>query len=107
MTLQSLPRAAVTNLEIEQLIAMRETQKSLKDRLALMDQSIDQLSEKLIGLVDSGADLSQCGYHVSIQTSERRYPAWKEHFISRLGKADADDILEATTPVIHRKLVIK
>jgi hypothetical protein len=44
---------------------------------------------------------------VRIQENVRRYPAWKEHFLSRLGKAEADTILEATTPTVHKKLVIE
>jgi len=93
--------------DIEQLLAMRETQRSMRERLALIDESISGLENEVLTAIDLGADLRNLKYAVSVQTTERRYPSWKEHFISRLGKSEADSVLELTAPVTHRKLVIK
>jgi hypothetical protein len=103
---QSNPQS-VTNAQIEQLLAMREAQKGLKDRLKLMDDAIDTAETALIAQISNGADLSKCGFDVRIQETERRYPAWKEYFIEKLGKGAADAILVATEPTVHRRVVIK
>lgn len=97
---------SITSAQIEQLLAMRETQKGLKERLKLMDEAVEKAEETIIDMVCKGADTFACGFEVRIQELERRYPAWKEHFISRLGKAEADSVMENTAPVMHRKLVV-
>jgi hypothetical protein len=107
MTQQALKQSAVTPNQIEQLIAMRETQRSLKERLTLMDDAIHTAQEAILGALDAGADLSYCPYSLSIQVQERRYPKWRDEFVSRLGKTEADQILANTTATVYRKLVIK
>ena len=102
---QSAPK--ITNAQVEQLLAMRDAQKGLKERLRLMEESVDKIEKDLIAAVASGADLSQCGYEVSLQTVERRYPAWKEHFISKLGKEAADAVMNSTAPTTFQRVVIK
>lgn len=103
----SLSQTTPSPTDLEQLIAMRETQRSLKDRLELMDKAISEIEGRIIAQIDSGADFSRFGYSIAIQESSRRFPAWKEHFIGRLGKAEADAVLEATPATIYRKLVIR
>jgi hypothetical protein len=88
-------------------MAMRETQRALKDRLELMDRSIKDAETNLIAQIEAGADITQCGYDVSVQAVERRYPTWKEHFIESLGKDAADAVLEATKPTVYKRVVIK
>ncbi len=97
----------VEKVQIEKILAMRETQKALRERLALIEKAIGDAEGEVIGLVESGADTTQAGYAVSVSVSERRYPSWKEHFISLMGKEKADQILEQTTPTIYRRLVVK
>ena len=77
----------INQTSIESILAMRETQRALKDRLKVMDDALDKAEANLIRAIDAGTDLSSCGYAIQIQESIRRYPAWKEHFISRLGKS--------------------
>lgn len=102
---QSKP--TVEKIQIEKILAMRESQKALRDRLALIEQAISDAEKEVIGLVEAGADLSQAGYAISVSSSERRYPAWKEHFIEFAGKQKADQILEETEPTLYRRLVVK
>lgn len=97
----------ITNNQLEQLLAMRETQKGLRDRLKLMDDAINEAEAQLIDQMNLGANLTECGYTLSVQETVRRYPAWKEHFLWRLGKTEADAVLESTPATVHRKLVIK
>jgi hypothetical protein len=97
----------ITQAAVESILAMRETQRALKDRMELMDRSIKDAEAGLIAQIEAGADVNQCGYAVSIQAVERHYPAWKEHFISKLGKAAADAVMDDTAPVVYQRLVIK
>lgn len=96
-----------SSIQVQRVLALREAQQSLKDRLEVAEGALKSAEQEVIELLQGGANFSHCGHEVSIINSERRYPAWKEHFISRLGKADADQVLESTRPVIIRKLVIK
>jgi hypothetical protein len=75
--------------------------------MASLEPAIKESEGQLMALLEAGADFSHCGFAVSIQSSEKRYPKWKEEFISRLGKPLADEVLEGTSPTVHRKLVIK
>lgn len=93
--------------EVHKFIALRESADSLKERLVFLEQSMKEIEICLIGHVDSGEDLLHCEFELSVRNAERRYPAWKEHFISRLGKIEADEVLAATSPPIHRKIIIK
>lgn len=107
-SLKKAPRKpSIAPSEVDKILAMRETQKALKDRLAFMEEAVKRAEAELIAAIDSGADTSLLGCQVSVESIERRYPAWKEHFISRLGKAETDAVMESTAPTMHRKLVIK
>ncbi len=96
----------VEGANIERLLALRETYQALKKRLDAMEATVDELETDLIAQVEAGVDFSIFGYEVKVQESTRRYPAWKEHFLARVGKAEADAILESTTQTILKKLVI-
>lgn len=98
---------SISAVEIERLRAMRETYQALKKRLDTVTKTVDELESQVISQVEAGTDFSAMGYLVRIQETIRRYPAWKEHFLSRVGKAEADAILEATPPTIDKKLIIE
>ncbi len=106
MNPNALKKVAVTNTEIEQLLALRETQKELKRRLELIDQSVDSTEQAIISKLDSGANISACGFGLEVKQVERRYPAWKEHFIDLAGKEAADRVLAETDPKVYRNLKI-
>ncbi len=103
----ALKKITVTNLEIEELLALKETQKELKRRLALIDQSVQSSEGAIIVKLDSDADLSSCGFGLEVKESERRYPAWKEHFTELAGKEAADRVLAQTEPKVYRNLRIE
>lgn len=103
----SSPRPVINPTDIQQIIAMREAREALRKRSELIDEALGGLEAKIVALVDSGADTANLGAVVSVHETSRRYPAWKEHFISRLGKFEADAVLESTIPSVSRKLVLK
>lgn len=98
---------AISNQQITNLMAMRESYQTLKKRLAIMQMTLEQAEKEILASVEQGADISQCGYMVSIQKIERRYPAWKEELILRLSKSVADSIYQATIPRLYKNLVVK
>ncbi len=106
MNPNTLSKVVVTNIEIEQLLALKETQKELNRRLELIEQSVQSTEDTIISKIDSGADLSSCGFGIEVKEVERRYPAWKEHFIELAGKDTADRILAETEPKVYRNLRI-
>lgn len=97
----------VEKSQIEQILALRESRKALADRLELIEKSLSEAETQIIFAIDSGANVANAGYAVSISETERRYPKWKEEFISVAGKAAADKVLEATPANVYRKLIIK
>ena len=107
MSPQAAEIQTINSVQVERLLATRETYRALKKRLDAMAETVDELESEIITQVEGGMDFSATGYNVRIQESIRRYPAWKEHFLSRLGKAEADAVLEATAPTIHKKLAIE
>jgi len=106
MNPDALRKITVTNIEVEQLLALRETQKELKRRLELVDQSVESAEQAIVSKLDSGADLTACGFGLEVKECERRYPAWKEHFIELAGKDAAHRVLAQTDPKIYRNLRI-
>jgi hypothetical protein len=107
MNPNTVSQPVIDAAEVQKLIAMRETQKALKSRLELMDQAVKESEAVIIAAVDAGAAIEGLGVDLRIEEVSRRYPAWKEHFISRMGKAVADEVLEHTAPVTYRRVVIK
>lgn len=97
----------VEKSEIEKVLALRESRKALADRLQLIEAALSESENEIIAQIDAGADLSQTGYAISINESERRFPRWKEEFISIAGKPAADRVLEATPATVYRRLVVK
>lgn len=95
-------------LDIEQLLAMRDAQRALKDRLGRLETSLEAIEGTLIALIEGGgADLSAIPYAVEVKRIERRYPHWKQIYIEIAGSKAAADILEQTSPTVSKTLLIK
>lgn len=107
MSPQAAEVQTVTSVQVERLLATRETYQALKKRLDAMAETLNELETEIIAQIEEGMDFSRLGYHVRVQETVRRYPAWKEHFLSYVGKAEADAVLEATPPIIHKKLIVE
>jgi hypothetical protein len=96
----------ITDIEIQQIKAKKDARLKLKRRLAEVEQDLKGQEQYLIELLDNGAEVIS-EREIKIKNTERRYPSWKEHFISLCGKDLADEVLESTEPKIHRELIIK
>ena len=103
----TLQNIQVTTRSVESYLAAREAYQSLKKRLSLLEEAMKGQEGQLISQIEGGAELATVPYLISIQIIERRFPAWKEEFISRLGKQLADQIHQATRPRIYKSLVVK
>jgi hypothetical protein len=97
----------VNQAEIENILAMRETAKSIKQRLEVLQETIKSQEQEVISKLDQGANVSPGEHVLSIRETEKRFPAWKEHFIEACGKTAADEILEGTEAMVYRDLLIK
>jgi hypothetical protein len=96
----------VTTAEVERVIALRESRAAIKRNLERIDSALDQAEQEVIAKIDAEAGVSGCGYHILIKAIEKRFPAWKEHFIHLAGKGAADTILADTPAKTYRTLVI-
>lgn len=107
MNSSAVKRPIVTSTEINEYLALQESIAALKRRIETLTKSQDQLEESIVTKLDFGADTSACGFLLSVSRKERRFPAWREHFIQACGKEKADQVLESTEAKIYRDLVIK
>lgn len=107
MNSNALNKPVITSTEINEYLALKESISALKRRIEVLTKSTDKLEETIVSKLDFGGDASACGYLLSVRQSEKRFPAWKEHFIQACGKQEADRILESTESKIYRDLVVK
>jgi hypothetical protein len=97
--------AAVTDTDVTRLMNLRESKSFLKKRLEQIDIDLSTAEEELITRIEAGARI-QSRYPVSINTSERRYPSWKEAFIVAVGEMEAKKVTDSTEPTISKSIVI-
>jgi len=107
MNPNAIKKLVITATEVQEHLALKESIKALNRRIELLTESLDKSEQNLIAKLDFGADPSACGFDLSVRETEKRFPAWKEHFISAQGKAEADRILESTEAKLYRDLIIK
>lgn len=107
MTPMTIERMSVSDAEVAELVAMRETYDALKRRMELLEPHLESKEAAIIAKVEAGADTSRCRYDLEVKTSTRTFPAWKEEFISRLGKDEANVVVLNTPQKIYKKLSIR
>ncbi len=107
MNSNAVQKQLVTSIEVNEYLALKESIAALKRRIETLTESQNKLEATIVKKLDFGADTSSCGFHLSVSQTERRFPAWKEHFIESCGKEKADRVLESTEAKIYKNLVIK
>lgn len=95
----------VTNIDVAKILNLRESKAFLKKRLAQIDSDLTALEEELIARIEAGARI-ESHHPVSIKTSERRCPSWKDEFISVAGESKAKKVIDSTTPTTSKSIVI-
>ena len=93
--------------ELQLFIKLQQEIKSLKANLADVEKAMQEAESQLITKIDEGAVLATDQFVVSIREIERRFPAWKEHYIAVAGKDAADQVLNETEAKLYRNLVVK
>lgn len=106
MSSTALKTQGINSMELEGLLAMKKQLKTLQGKMERIQEAIKCKEADLINLVDGGA-ASPAGFTLSIREFEKRYPAWKEHYISLTSQEQAEAILKQTEPTLYRNLVIK
>ncbi len=97
--------ASITDADIIKFMNLRESKAFIKKRLEQIDSDLTALEDELIARIEGGAR-SESRYPISIKTSERRYPSWKDAFISVAGASEAEKVINSTTPTISKAIVI-
>ncbi|HLD99592.1 MAG TPA: hypothetical protein VJB59_04995 [Bdellovibrionota bacterium] len=106
MTPITAERMSVCDLEVAELIAMRDTFAALKRRMELLEPHLESKEAAIISKIEAGADTSRCRYNLEVKTSNRTFPSWKEEFISRLGKDEANIVALNTPQRVYKKLLV-
>lgn len=100
-----LAPTSITEMEIANLLNLRESKSFLKKRLEQIDSDLESLEQELIGRIEDGAEVT-CRYPVSVKVTERRYPSWKDAFLGIAGEQEAKRITESTAPTISKSLIV-
>lgn len=100
-------KTAVSDGDVERFLSQRASEKRIKRLLERVQESVKAYEQEIIAKLDRGADVNTGNFGLRIRVSNRRFPAWKEHFISVAGKEAADQILERTEPKVHRNLIVE
>lgn len=100
-----LEATPITEMEIANLLNLRESKSFLKKRLEQIDSDLESLEQELIGRIEHGVTVT-CRYPVSVKVTERRYPSWKDAFIGIAGEQEAKRITESTAPTISKSLIV-
>lgn len=95
----------VTDFDVTRFMNFLESRAFLKKRLEQIDAQLEALENDLIARIESGARISS-RFPVSVKTSERRYPSWKDAFVRVAGEVEAKKITESTAPTISKSIVI-
>ncbi len=102
----ALKKSDITDVQIQNLLAMRETLDAIKKRYELLQDSVKATEQEIMSLLESGAEVLSSQV-VQIRTREARYPSWKSHYVEIAGADAAELVLNATTPTVFKTLVIK
>ncbi|MBS1983587.1 MAG: hypothetical protein JST16_05385 [Bdellovibrionales bacterium] len=102
----ALKIASITDHDVASVISMREALEGLKRRTKLLEESLKTAESELIERLSRGA-LNESSFEIFVKITERRYPAWKEHYLAMAGVEAASRVLEETKPAITQSLVVK
>lgn len=96
---------SITDVEVMKLMNLRESKTFIKKRLEQIDSDLTALEDDLIARIESGARI-ESRHPISIKTSERRCPSWKEAFITVAGEPEVKKVIDSTAPTITKSIVI-
>lgn len=96
---------SITEIEVMKLINLRESKGFIKKRLEQIDADLTALEDDLVERIESGAGI-ESSHPICVKTSERRYPSWKDAFITAAGEQEAKKVIESTAPTISKSIVI-
>lgn len=100
-------RPVITDREIEVLAKIQAEYRAAKEQMERLKSEMDDYEANLVAQLDDGAAIACHRHLLYVRETERRFPAWKEHFIEFVGKEATDRVLNATEPKLYRNLVIK
>lgn len=101
----ALSYATVTDFDVTRLMNFLESKAFLKKRLEQIDAHLETLEKELIARIEAGARINS-RFPISVRTTERRYPSWKEAFVKVAGESEAKKIVDSTAPTISKSIVI-
>lgn len=96
---------SITEIEVMKLINLRESKTFIKKRLEQIDADLAALEVDMIARIECGARI-ESPHPICVKTSERRYPSWKDAFITAAGEQEAKKVIESTAPTISKSIVI-
>lgn len=103
--MSTVRKLKVTDVEISQILLMRDMKKKLSKKLEKLSDELKDIENQVIELIECGADL-ECDFNISVNESYKTYPKYKEELEKRLGEKVIKEIIGSTQPQQFKKLVI-
>ena len=106
------PVSPITRDEIQRLQSFRAKIKALSEEIEVAKVAENELGTVIARKLDAGA-LNRSGFDLSIRESERRYPKWRELFVSTLSSLGLDGAMEAETELkrtqatVYRDVIVR
>jgi hypothetical protein len=94
----------ITDIDLQQLKVLKDVRARLKKQLSKIESEVKGQEQNIISMYESGAELNT-SIEFKVKERERRYPSWKEHFISECGKELADQVVSETEPKKYKEIV--
>ncbi len=80
---------------------------ALGNQIDAMQQDLEQLAERLTGLLSDGAQIEPGTHTARLETYQRRSVAWKDVVVSLKGEDYANAVLAVTEPKTYTKLIVR
>lgn len=100
-------RHVISTFEVRAFLSMKESERSAKRRLESLQERSKAAEQALVGKVQQGIPMENGEFSLRLREIERKFPAWKEHFIALAGKTAADEVLKTTEPKAYVSLIVE
>jgi hypothetical protein len=99
-------KALVRQSELMKLDNLERSIASYKKQMSVLVKKWEEIAAPIMGALLHGESVEPGLYTASIKYNERRSVAWKEQYIAKLGEAEAQRVLDMTTPSRTPELVV-
>lgn len=96
----AVPQHTITQFDLARYV-------SLGNQIDALQRDLEQLGERLTGLLSDGAQIEPGTHTARLESYQRRSVAWKDVVVSLKGEDYTNAVLAVTEPKTHTKLIVR